>query len=63
MVSVTSFNGKSITGLLEISGLSTDEKPIDTIDGYRIMNGSSFFEIDTGFISFYSESDKTWYSM
>lgn len=63
MVSVTNFNGKSITGLLEIVGLSTDEKPTESVDGYRIMNGSTFFELDTGFIFFYSESDKTWYSI
>ena len=33
---------------LEITGLSTDEKPVISINGTPIVNGSIFEEIDTG---------------
>lgn len=63
MVSVTSYNGKTITGILELTGLSSDEKPIESIDGYRIMNGSSFLEMDTGMVLLYDEENHTWNAM
>ena len=47
MVSVTSFNGRTLTGILELSGKSTDEKPVGSYEGYRIMNGSTFVEMES----------------
>lgn len=63
MVSITSFNGRSLTGVLEISGMSTDEKPIGSYEGYRIMNGSTFLEMDTSMVYFYDEETQTWISV
>lgn len=63
MVSVTSYNGKAVTGLLEIVGLSSDNKPIKTVDNYYIMNGSTFLEMDTGMVYFYDEKAQQWIIM
>ena len=60
MVSVTSYNGKAVTGLLEIVGLSSDNKPIKTTGDYYIMNGSTFLEMDTGVVYFYDEEAQQW---
>ena len=48
---------------LDICGLSTDEKPIDTIDGIDVVNGSTFLEMDTKKVYMYSRSDTTWYEI
>ena len=48
---------------LEICGLSTDEKPINAINGIDIVNGSTFVEMDTTKVFMYSQSDSTWYEM
>lgn len=47
----------------EIRGLSTDEKPIDEIEGIGIDNGSVFLEIDTGDVYFFDADSKTWLSV
>lgn len=48
---------------LEICGLSTDTKPINTINGIDIVNGSIFTEMDTKAVFMYSQSDAHWYEM
>ena len=48
---------------VEIRGLSTDEKPIDTIEGIAIDNGSVFLEIDTGDVYFFDAETKQWLAM
>lgn len=63
MVSVTRYNGKVVTGLLEIVGLSSDNKPTKTIGDYYIMNGSTFLEMDTSRVYIYSETDLSWYEL
>lgn len=45
--------------LVELRGLSTDDKPI-TIQNGVIGNGSSFIEIDTQKISFFDEEAEEW---
>ncbi len=45
--------------LVELRGLSTDEKP-STINGGTILNGSVFIEIDTQDIYFFDEENTTW---
>ena len=45
--------------LLELRGLSTDEKPT-TIENGTIENGSVFIEIDTGNVSIYDLENKEW---
>ena len=36
-----------VTNKLKFDGLSTDTKPTGTFNGMKIVNGSSFFEMDT----------------
>lgn len=45
---------------LEITGLSTDEKPVMSINGTPIINGSVFDEIDTGKEYKYDEDNDGW---
>lgn len=44
----------------EFFGLSTDEKPIDKINGVKINNGSVFIEIDTKKVYMFDEQNKVW---
>lgn len=45
---------------LSFQGLSTDIKPTETYDGYTLMNGTSFFELDNQEVYFYDGDSKTW---
>lgn len=45
---------------LELSGLSTDGKPINNYQTYTIVNGSIFEEIDTGNTYKYDAENDTW---
>lgn len=45
---------------LELSGLSTDDKPINNYQTYTIVNGSIFEEIDTGNTYKYDAENDTW---
>lgn len=45
---------------LEITGLSTDEKPVISINGTPIVNGSIFEEIDTGVKYKYDKDRDNW---
>lgn len=53
---------KQIGNLAEIAfkGLSTDTKPTVSHDGYELMNGSSFFEMDNQDVYFYDKSTESW---
>lgn len=53
------FEGANATQF-SLYGLSTDTKPINTFDGRKIANGSSFFEMDTQNIKFYNADTNTW---
>lgn len=46
---------------LALKGKSTDTKPTVSHDGYNIMNGSSFFEMDTQEVVFYDGSANDWF--
>ena len=41
-------------------GLHSDEKPIKKYDGFKITNGSSFFEMDTQDVYFYDGETHSW---
>ena len=45
---------------MSLCGLSTDTKPTETFQGKKIVNGSSFLEIDTQNMFFYDEENKEW---
>lgn len=45
---------------LSFKGLSTDSKPTGTYNGLKIVNGSTFFEMDTQDCYFYDGGSNTW---
>ena len=45
---------------LSLCGLSTDTKPTNTFQGKKIVNGSTFLEVDTQNVYFYDEENGTW---
>lgn len=45
--------------LLELRGLSSDEKPVEIENG-TIENGSTFIEIDTGDVYIFDAENKEW---
>lgn len=45
--------------LLELRGLSSDEKPVEIENG-TIENGSVFIEIDTGDVCIFDSENKEW---
>lgn len=49
--------------IMDIRGLSTDTKPINTISGLAIPNGSTYTEIDTGIQYMYDAENHIWYDV
>lgn len=45
---------------LGFKGKSTDTKPTVTFEGLKIVNGSSFFEMDTQEVYFYDGDVNDW---
>lgn len=46
---------------MKFYGLSTDEKPLDTFKGIKLMNASYFYEMDTSISYFFDAENKIWY--
>lgn len=57
MISLYDYTG---SGPMSFKGKSTDTKPTETFEGQKILNGSSFFEIDTQNIVFYDGDNNAW---
>ena len=51
---------KAVIAPLELAGKSTDQKPTKEFEGYPIVNGSSFFEMDSGELYWFDGDKKTW---
>ncbi len=45
---------------LSFKGLSTDTKPTENYGSLKILNGSSFFEMDTQEVYFYDGATDSW---
>ena len=60
MVTLQKIGGSMNREVLEITGLSTDDKPVEYFDSTYITNGSTFEEIDTGTVYKYNEDAKEW---
>lgn len=60
MVSISKVGDKSNDRVLELSGLSTDVKPIGEVDGVKLVNGSTFFEMDTCNVFMYDAENQRW---
>lgn len=48
------------TNALSFKGLSTDTKPTEKYNGLAIVNGSTFFEMDTQDVYFYDGGTNSW---
>lgn len=60
MVTLNAIKGENRT-ILQIVGLSTDEKPTNKIENIAITNGSSFKCIDTSEIFKFDYENKVWH--
>lgn len=60
MITLDKIGGDYNRAVLELSGESTDKKPIEYINGKHITNNSVFKELDTGIDYKYSEETKKW---
>lgn len=49
-----------VTEELSFKGLSTDTKPTVKFNDLKIVNGSTFFEMDTQDVYFYDGGSDTW---
>lgn len=62
MITIDEIN--KFNNVLSMSGLSSDEKPIDTFTfygtTYQIKNGSSYYVMDTAQCYLYDEENKMW---
>lgn len=45
---------------ISFKGLAADTKPTVTFEGLKILNGSSFMEMDTKKLFFYDEENSQW---
>lgn len=56
----TRYTATGMEAKLAMEGLSTDVKPIGSFEGCRMLNGSSFFEMDTFAVSMWDEAGQRW---
>lgn len=57
---VTINSSQSASQEFGLKGLSTDTKPIDTFGGSKLLNGSTFYTMDTGDIYMYDAENQRW---
>lgn len=60
MLTLSKVDGHYNSRILRLSGLSKDKKPTDKFDSLPIINGSEFFEIDTGKLYRFDEENHEW---
>ncbi len=60
MITAERTGGTLEAGTWAFKGLSKDTKPTQEWEGCKILNSSSFFEMDTFKVNFYDESTDTW---
>lgn len=63
MITLEKYNGEVKYTKLELNGISTDEKPIGTFEGYPLSNGSTFYEMDTKKPYIYDEENEKWWEV
>lgn len=59
MITATKRND-AVIAPMELTGMSTDQKPTKEFEGYPIVNGSSFFEMDSGDMYWFDGEKRTW---
>ena len=56
----SNFDYKTGSARMSLKGLSSDIKPTGEYQGVKILNGSSFLEMDTKDLKFYDEESEIW---
>lgn len=57
---ITNTGAYSTDKVMELNGLSTDDKPITTFKGVKIPNASTFLEMDTSKVYMYDAENDQW---
>ena len=60
MITKLTMGGRYNTSIMELVGLSTDDKPIEDFKGNSVSNGSYFYEMDTKKLYQFDEENKVW---
>lgn len=60
---ITNTGAYSTVKIMELFGLSTDEKPTGTFNNTKISNASTFLEMDTGKVFMYDEENEQWHEI
>lgn len=50
-----------IVNEMVIYGISGDDQPTTTVEGYPVINGAHYIEIDTGKKYLFDAENETWY--
>ena len=61
MVTLNKYGDSCSRVWLELYGLSSDTKPIETFQNVFIGNSSTYYEMDTGNMFIYDEENHVWY--
>ena len=62
MITAERVSGTNEAAKWKFTGLSDDDKPTVEWEGTKILNSSSFFEMDTFKVSFYNGATDAWIS-
>ena len=60
MITAVRTGGTNEAATWDFTGLSDDNRPKETFEGTKILNGSTFFEMDTLKVRFYDEATDDW---
>lgn len=60
MITAERTGGTLEAGTFAFKGLSTDDKPTEKWEDTKILNSSTFFEMDTLKVSFYDGESDEW---
>lgn len=60
MITAERTGGTLEAGTWAFKGLTTDTKPTQEWEGTKILNGSTFFEMNTQNIKFYDADSQSW---
>lgn len=63
MITINKYNDRTNRTRIELYGLSTDEKPIEKINGVFIGNSSTLYTMDDKKIYIYDEENQKWWEM
>ena len=60
---ITNTGAYSTEKIMELNGLSTDEKPIGKYGNTKVPNASTFLEMDTSKVFIYDAENEQWHEL